>query len=440
MSVCRFKVATMAFAVKTGERLMMISFGKSFTSSAVRIISAFLFVTIVTSGCLASRDSLETDAGKGEEVSAASTTQAIEKRISVARRVPAEWEAQEAIWLQWPGRYEKEHEDSFAEMSMVIARYQKLYILHDSNGIRDDARKAISKAGGNPDHNNIVWLPIRNNSAWMRDNGPVFIVEEGEMRIQNWEFDAWGGAFGSDIPYGRDNRVPKAVGLYLDLPVDLVGIVHERGNLEFNGVDTVMLNWSTIGDRHRNPGYTRAQAEADLKYYFGVSRVVFIEGYSQYDKTKGHIDGIARFINPTTVVVVQCTSGSKCKPDDGKKGSVFEAAAKAISAAGFTVIREPIEGTSRRFVSERTSSQGYKFDTNYMNWIVGNGFVIAVGFDNAETDAAAKSRLESYFPGRDVHMIEMLRSWAAGGGAHCHTNDQPAVSTITFNPESYSDG
>jgi hypothetical protein len=33
-----------------------------------------------------------------------------------------------------------------------------------------------------------------------------------------------------------------------------------------------------------------------------------------------------------------------------------------------------------------------------------------------------------------------LRSWAAGGGAHCHTNDQPAVSTITFNPESYSDG
>ena len=24
-----------------------------------------------------------------------------------ARRVPAEWEPQEAIWLQWPGRWEK---------------------------------------------------------------------------------------------------------------------------------------------------------------------------------------------------------------------------------------------------------------------------------------------------------------------------------------------
>jgi agmatine deiminase len=65
-----------------------------------------------------------------------------------------------------------------------------------------------------------------------------------------------------------------------------------------------------------------------------------------------------------------------------------------------------------------------------MNWMLGNGFLIAVGFGNPETDAAAKSRLEGYFPGRDVYIIEMLSSWADGGGVHCHTNDQPAMSTI----------
>ena len=100
----------------------------------------------------------------------------------------------------------------------------------------------------------------------------------------------------------------------------------------------------------------------------------------------------------------------------------FDAAAETIAAAGFTVIREPIEATSRH--------RGYSFDTNYMNWLVGNGFVITVGFGNAEADAAAKERIESYFPGRDVYVIEMLDSWAAGGGVHCHTNDQPAMSTI----------
>ena len=337
-----------------------------------------------------------------------------------SKRVPAEWEPQEAIWLQWPGRYEKTHETAFAKMATVIVEYENLHILHDSGAIRDQARAAISKAGGDPDHQNIVWQAIANDSAWMRDNGPAYVVDRGEMRVQNWEFNAWGGAFGDNIPYGRDNKVPLEVGEYL--PVDNIRIVHERGNLEFNGVDTVVLNWSTIGDRNRNPKYTKSQAEADLKRHFGVSKVVFIEGVPEGDLTKGHVDGIARFINPTTVVVPDCMAGSSCRSDDSGNDAIFDAAAATIKTAGFTVVRDPIEGVA--------SFKGATFDTNYMNWVVGNGFVIVVGFNNPETDAAAKLRIESYFPGRDVHVVEMLSSWASGGGAHCHTNDQPAASTI----------
>lgn len=339
------------------------------------------------------------------------------------RRVPAEWEPQAATWLQWPGRYEKAYEAAFAKMSTVIARYQPLHILYSSDSIQDEARAAILGAGGDPDHNNIVWHRIANDSAWMRDNGPVYIIDRGEMRIQNWGFNAWGGAFGADIPYAWDNEVPIKVAEYLNLPVDEIDIVHERGNLEFNGVDTVLLNWSTLGDEKRNPGYTRARAEADLKEHFGVSRVVFIEGVPEGDLTKGHIDGIARFINSTTVVVPDCTHNSMCRPG-GKDDSVYDSAAAAIEQAGFSIIRDPIEGIAQW--------HGQSFDTNYMNWIVGNGFVIAVGFGDPDTDAAAKSRIEGYYPGRDVHVIEMLGSWAAGGGAHCHTNDQPAASTIDF--------
>ena len=203
------------------------------------------------------------------------------------------------------------------------------------------------------------------------------------------------------------------------LPVDTIDIVHERGNLEFNGVDTVLLNWSVIGDPRRNRDYTRARAEADLKRHFGVSKVVLIEGVPEGDLTNGHIDGIARFINSTTVVVADCTGSSKCKTVGSQTQAVFDAAAKTIKAAGFTVIRDPIEG----FVEYR----GNTFDTNYLNWLVGNGFAITVGFGDPRTDAAAKARLETYFPGRDIYVIEMLESWAAGGGVHCHTNDMPAV-------------
>lgn len=334
------------------------------------------------------------------------------------RRVPAEWEPQEAIWLQWPGEWEKTYEEAFAAFSCIIIQYEKLHVLYQSPQVFRQARTALLKAGCNPDHDLITWHDIPNDSAWMRDNGPVFVEDGGEIRVQNWQFDAWGGRFGSDVPYELDNLVPRRVAASLDMPLDEVRIVHERGNLEFNGMDTVILNWSTLGDAARNPEYTRTQAEADLKHWFGVSQVVFVEGVPEGDRTNGHIDGIARFIATDTVVVGQCTLASVCKPGDGKTGSLLDRAAEVISDAGFTVIREPMEGIAE--------VEGQQFDTNYMNWLVGNGFVITTGYGDERLDSEAKIRLQNYFPGRDVHVLPMLKSWAAGGGVHCHTNDQPA--------------
>ena len=339
----------------------------------------------------------------------------------MTRRTPAEWEPQEAIWIQWPGHWEKDYEPALAKMAGVISQYETLHILCNSDKIHTDANKAIQEAGANPKDNNIQWHAVPYNNAWMRDNGPVYVLNRSEIRIQNWGFNAWGGAFGSTVSCDLDNLVPDRVGKILDIPVDHVNIVHERGNLEFNGLDTVILNWNTIGDPNRNACYSKEQAEHDLKAQFGVSNVIFIEGVPDGDRTRGHVDGIARFIGTRTAVVLQCTSCSICSPES-KDGKVFDKAAETIEASGINVIREPIEGS--------VIYNNQSFDTNYMNWLVGNGFVIVVGFGNIKTDTAAKSRIEGYFPNRDVHVIEMLSSWAAGGGVHCHTNDQPAISIL----------
>jgi agmatine deiminase len=341
------------------------------------------------------------------------------------RRVPAEWEPQEAIWLQWPGPFEQTYVPAYAEISNVIVQYQPLHILYDTNAIRNQARNAISGAGGDPDHPNITWHRIANENAWMRDNGPVYVVQDGEMRIQDWEFDAWGGAFGS-FPYADDDAVPLAVGGVLGMPVDPVPIVHERGNLEFNGVDTVILNWNVIGNPNRGNGYaSKAEAEVDLKSWFGVSKVVWADGPISGDLTGGHIDGIARFIAADTAVVGNCTVNGHCQPGDADD-QVYDATAAELAAAGFQVIRMDFDA--------EISYGGDSFDADNMNWGVGNGWVILVGFDNPATDDAAKALLEQWYPGRDVYVIEMLDSWVAGGGVHCHTNDQPAASTIGAAP------
>ncbi len=335
-------------------------------------------------------------------------------------RVPAEWEPQEAIWMQWPGFWERDFEVTFSKMADIISRHEKLHILYSSDQIYADAQKAIREIQADPRNKNIHWHKVTYNNAWMRDNGPVYVFNGNELRIQNWDFNAWGGAFGLNVPFKLDNKVPVKIGTILDIPVDQIDIVHERGNLEFNGSDTVILNWSTISDPNRNLNYNKRQAKSDLMKLFGVSKVIFIEGVPDGDLTKGHVDGIARFIEPRTVVVTQCTSQSLCQPD-GKDAKIYDSAAKIIEEAGFNVIREPIEG----FVEHN----GQVFDTNYLNWLVGNGFVIAPSFGNSKTDNLAKARIESYFPNREVYLIEMISSWAAGGGIHCHTNDQPALLT-----------
>jgi agmatine deiminase len=341
------------------------------------------------------------------------------------RRVPAEFEPQEALWLQWPGPFEQTYVPAYAEITKVVLQYQPLHILYDKNSIRNQARNAISGAGGDPDHPNISWHHIPNENAWMRDNGPVYVVQDGAIRIQDWEFDAWGGAFGS-IPYANDDAVPVAVGSFLGMPIDPVSIVHERGNLEFNGVDTVILNWNVIGNPNRGNGYAnRAAAEVDLKSWFGVSKVIWADGPITGDDTGGHIDGIARFIDANRVVVGNCTVNGHCQPGDADD-QVYDATADELASAGFEVIRMDFEA--------EISYGGYSFDADYMNWGVGNGWVILVGFDSPAADASAKAKLEEWFPNRDVHVVEMLDSWIAGGGVHCHTNDQPAASSIGTPP------
>ena len=53
-------------------------------------------------------------------------------RAPAERRVPAEWEPQEAIWLQWPGEWEKTYETAFAAFSCIIIQYEKLHVLYQS--------------------------------------------------------------------------------------------------------------------------------------------------------------------------------------------------------------------------------------------------------------------------------------------------------------------
>ena len=75
-------------------------------------------------------------------------------------RVPAEWEPQEATWMQWPGYWEKGQEKAFAKIADIISRYQKLHILFHSDQIYADALKALTDIGVDPQDKNINWHSV----------------------------------------------------------------------------------------------------------------------------------------------------------------------------------------------------------------------------------------------------------------------------------------
>lgn len=310
------------------------------------------------------------------------------------RRTPAEWERQASVWIQWPQDYEAPGtEEAFARVVEVIAEYQPVNLVATDSYTRRTGRAALRGRVGD----NVTWHVIANDNSWMRDNGPRYVEVDGELVLQNWHFDAWGGGFGEEVGYEMDDAVPGAVARILDLPLEQVDLVHERGDLEVNGVDTAMVNWSVIS--HRNPELTRDEITARLQRALGVTSVIYAEGFDRFDGTRGHIDGMARFIDANTVVV----------GDDG--GPLFDNIARQIAEQRPDLIIERLP----------------LFDWSpAMNWLVGNGFVLLGSSGDPDEDDRVAGFVERYFPGRDVRFVDIDVLWENGGGIHCITNDEPA--------------
>ena len=310
-------------------------------------------------------------------------------------RVPAEWEPHAATWMQWPGPWEAEMRPEFAAIIDVIQDYEPLHLL-TSTAAEQTAAQQFLAAHGVPNQN-ITWHVVPIDNSWMRDNGPVYVTDGQETWIQNWRFDAWGGNFGLGIPFQDDNLVPLAVGDFLDVAVEnRQDYVLEKGNLEFNGAGTLVLNWDCQDDR--NPGLSPSEHEAILMEAFGVDQIIWAYGHYPSDGTTGHIDGTARFIDQDTIAIADY--GTSIELD----------LAAACEAAGLEVVWYPGDP----------------------NWLVGNGFVAAMAANNASHNAALKAQLESLFPGRDVHMIDAATLAQSGGGIHCVTNDQPLLGEALF--------
>ncbi len=343
-----------------------------------KILNSILFLVVLCFTC-----SCEEEIISSNNISNPDTTV-----YNVNARVPAEWEAQEAIWMQWPRSWEASLRPAFADIIGVVKQYEAMHLIANSASEKEAAIHFLSQKG--IDQENITWHVHSIDNSWLRDNGPIYVNDGETTWIQNWKFDGWGTGFGN-IPAANDNRIPEDIALYLNVEVESrQDYVLEKGNVEVNGNGILLINWDCQKDR--NPKVSQAHQETLLKNALGLEKIIWAYGHYEGDGTIGHIDGTARFINENTVVIANYGS------------DLENNMAAACREEGLEVIM-------------------YDGDPN---WLVGNGFVLAMGHGDSR-DELLKLELEKFWPNREVHVIDGSKIVNLGGGIHCLTNDQPVL-------------
>jgi agmatine deiminase len=324
------------------------------------------------------------------------------------RFVPPEWSQHDATWLQWPhGRQEGKFAPTLCRIVKALVPRERVDLIVSDADVRRSAQTSLRRAGVPTEQ--VTFHEIATDSCWCRDSGPIFVVDSQGLFISDWRFTGWGRT----KCYGKDDRIPRHVAKRLGMRRVRHRMVLEGGAIEFNGGGAAITSWPCL--RHRNRGVSRERMERALRGAFGLSHLVWLEKAPPRDEdyTRGHVDGIARFINRSTVVV-----GEIADPHD-PVAKVFESAAEVIRNAGFRVRRLPVPVKRRRGVSVDRC--------NYLNWYVANDVVLVGVFGCPEHDRSALARIRRYWPGRKVVGINICRMWQKGGGGiHCVTQQQPA--------------
>ena len=337
-------------------------------------------------------------------------------------RMPAEWEPHSGTWLSWPhnpGTWDKtvlpHVEQTYLSIIQALAPGETVHILVNNETTLESVKNKIANAGIPRDP--LQFYIISTDDAWIRDYGPNFLVsgdpEQRQIALNNWRFDSWGGKYDWEL----DDRVGGEIARLLKLPAFEQEIVLEGGAIDVNGLGSCLTTESCLLNVNRNGGLDRETVENILKIYLGAKHIAWLKGGIEGDDTDGHIDNLARFVNPTTVVCA-CEEDSAA-PSYKILNDNYETLQSATDQDGnlLKVVRLPMPGAVK--------SGSARLPASYANFYIGNRTVLLPVF-NVPNDRKAESILQKIFPDREVVPLPCRELLIGLGGLHCITQQQPA--------------
>jgi len=274
-----------------------------------------------------------------------------------------------------------------------------------------DARQLVGDVA------NVTLHDIPTNDCWARDHGPSFLTGPADRppALVDWGYNAWGGKY---PPYDLDNDVPRRVAQLTGRRRFTPGIILEGGAIDGNGRGSLLTTEQCLLNENRNRGLSRAEMETYLADYCGATHVLWLGQGIAGDDTDGHIDELARFVGPRTVV-----AAVEEDPADENHAPLAENYRRLTSMTDqdgwpLQVVRLPMPG-ARYFGNHRLPA-------SYCNFYIANRVVIVPQFDDP-ADQVALDTLGKLFPDRQVLGHDAIDLVWGLGAFHCITQQEPAV-------------
>jgi len=334
--------------------------------------------------------------------------------------MPAEWEPHDAVWIAWPHNPRTfldipAVERAYFEFIAHVHTSERVEVFVPTAVIHRKVRAKLREMG--VDLERVILHTSDYSDVWIRDYGPTFVVSRalGKIAMVRWEFNAWGGKYDDQI---SDGKIPRVMNRRLILPIFEPGIVMEGGSIDTNGRGTVLTTRACLLNPNRNPSLTREQIEDRLCEYLGIENVIWLNKGIVGDDTDGHIDDIARFVGPSTVVCAFETDTTDANYSALNENYEILLQSRDQDGRPLTVVKLPMPG--------KVEDEEQRYPASYTNFYIGNTVVIVPVF-NDPNDAVALKILEGLFPGRTVIGINARAMVEGSGTFHCATQQQPEV-------------
>lgn len=293
---------------------------------------------------------------------------------------------------------------------LTIAEVETVHVLAGGEEVMKTAERLV---GG---RKNVILHDIPTNDAWARDHGPTFLSGTPELppALVDWEYNAWGGKY---PPFDRDNLVPRQVAEITGRLRYATGVVLEGGAIDGDGEGTVLTTASCLLNPNRNPDMTRDRMEQLLADYLGASAVVWLpRGELAGDDTDGHIDQLARFVAPATVVAAVAGDSSDENHEPLAENLSYLRSQQDARGRALEVIPLPLP--SPKYFD------GQRLPAGYCNFYIAKGLVLVPQFED-QADDRAVNILREAMTGHEIRGLPSLHLVWGLGSFHCLTQQEP---------------